>query len=46
MNLGRLQIENLYFGNMPSKKIAVKNDNTKIKLKNNSNINQACTNPG
>jgi hypothetical protein len=28
------------------KKIGVKNDNTKIKLKNCSNINQACTNPG
>jgi len=28
------------------KKIEIKNDNTKIKLKNNSNINQACTHPG
>jgi hypothetical protein len=28
------------------KKIESKNGNTKIKLKNNNNINQACTNSG
>jgi hypothetical protein len=28
------------------KKIDVKNENTKIKLKNNNHINKACTNPG